>query len=76
MTKKVRVEVLGAVVDGNASGSTLEIEERSAKAMAARGYVEILGEVKKEQPAVKKESAPKKPQEAEPKEKPKKSTKK
>jgi len=53
---KVKVEVLGAVVDGNPSGTTIEIDKRSAKALEARGYVKILDEK-----PVKKESAPKKP---------------
>lgn len=54
---KVKVEVTGAVVDGNPSGSTIEIDKRSAEALEARGYVKIIGEVKTE---MKKESAPKK----------------
>ena len=60
MAKKVKVEVLGAVVDGHSSGSTIEIDEHSAKALEDRGYVRILVEVQKPKP-VKKESAPKKP---------------
>lgn len=57
---KIKVEVLGAVVDGNASGSTIEIDARSAKSLEANGYVRILEDKPKSAP-VKKESAPKKP---------------
>ncbi|MEK3887259.1 hypothetical protein [Bacillus sp. FSL K6-3431] len=57
---KVKVEVTGAVVDGNAPGSTIEIDASSAKALEANGYVRILKEKPKPAP-VKKESAPKKP---------------
>ena len=40
---KTKVEVLSAVVDGKGSGSTLEIDEKSAEFLAEIGYVKILG---------------------------------
>lgn len=52
----VLVRVTGAVVDGNAHGSEIEISEASAKHLASLGYVEILTQAK---PATKSESAPK-----------------
>lgn len=51
----VKVRVLGASIDGHAEGSTISIDERSAKHLASIGYVEILPQ---EKPA-KQESAPK-----------------
>jgi len=60
---KVKVEVTGAVVDGSPSGSTIEINKRSAEALEARGYVKIIGKVSE----TKKESAPKKSPKAKPK---------
>lgn len=55
--EKVTVETIGAVIDGNPIGSTIEIDGRSAKAYEALGYVRIIPTPK----PVKKESAPKKP---------------
>lgn len=54
---KVTVETVGAVIDGNPIGSTIEINGRSAKALEAIGYVRILPTPT----PVKKEAAPKKP---------------
>lgn len=54
---KVKVLTIGAVIDGHPIGSKIELEERTAKRLAAQSYVQIIDE-----PApVKKESAPKKP---------------
>lgn len=54
---RVTVETIGAIIDGKPIGSTLEINERSAKALEANGYVRILPTPK----PVKKAAAPKKP---------------
>lgn len=54
---KVMVETVGAVIDGQPIGSTIEIDERSAKALEALGYVRIVPTP----PPVKKAAAPKKP---------------
>lgn len=54
---KVKVEVLGAVVDGAQSGDTIEIDVRSAEQLASIGYVKILKEQTVK--AAVKESAPK-----------------
>lgn len=52
----VKVRVTNAVVDGNAHGSEIEVNEVTAKHLASLGYVEILAQAK----AVNKsESAPK-----------------
>ena len=61
---KVKVEVTGAVVDGVPNGSTIEIDERSAKAFEAKGYVRILPKEQPKAPQVKKDAAPKKPTKA------------
>jgi hypothetical protein len=53
---KVKVEVLGAVVDGAQSGDTITIDAGSAKHLASIGYVKILDEKSTEKA---KESAPK-----------------
>ena len=54
---KVKVLTIGAIIDGHPIGSKIELEERTAKRLAAQSYVQIIDE-----PApVKKESAPKKP---------------
>jgi hypothetical protein len=54
---KVKVLTIGAVINGHPIGSKIELEERTAKRLAAQSYVQIIDE-----PApVKKESAPKKP---------------
>lgn len=58
---KVKVEVMDAVVDGNASGSTIEIDERSADRLVALGYVKYVETKPAQEASVKKESAPKKP---------------
>lgn len=56
---KVKVETIGAVVDGHPIGSKIEIDERSAKAFEAIGYVRILPKPKPK-PVKKAKSAPKK----------------
>lgn len=54
---KVKVESIGAIIDGRPIGSQFELEERTAERLAKMGYVRVL-----EKPTpVKKESAPKKP---------------
>lgn len=55
---KVKVETIGAIIDGHPIGSTIELEERTADRLAAQKYVKILDKVA----PVKKESAPKKPE--------------
>lgn len=50
---KVKVRVLHSVIDGKGHGETVQIDERSAKALVANGYVELVKE------AETKESAPK-----------------
>lgn len=55
---KYQVETVGAVIDRNPIGSTIELEEETAKRLEAKGYVKIIGEVKAK---AKKASAPKKP---------------
>ncbi|MDR4318682.1 Uncharacterised protein [Niallia circulans] len=42
----VKVKVLNAVVDGSTTGSIIEIDEQSAKHLAAIKYVEILPQEK------------------------------
>lgn len=49
---KVKVRVLHSFVDGKGHGETVQIDERSAKALVANGYVELVKEEKT------KESAP------------------
>lgn len=58
---KVTVETIGAVIDRNPIGSTIEIDERSAKALEALGYVRIIETVVPTPTPVKKAAAPKKP---------------
>ncbi len=59
---KVNVKVLKAVVDGKGEGSTLSIDERSAKHLESLGYVSIeAAQPKREASADEKgTSAPKK----------------
>lgn len=54
---KVNAEVLGAVIDGKGRGEKIQIDERSAKSLEAKGYVKVLSKVTSE----KGKSAPKKP---------------
>lgn len=54
---KYKVKTM-AVIDRQPVGSTIELDESSAKRLAKMNYVEIIEEVK---PPVKKASAPKKP---------------
>ena len=58
MTKNVKVETVGAIVDGNPLGSTIELSEETAKRLEAKKYVRIIEEVK---PVKKATAAPKKP---------------
>lgn len=58
--RKVTVKVIDGVVDGNKVGSTIEINEDSAKQFVERGFVTIV-ETKEKPSQVKKETSPKKP---------------
>lgn len=55
----VKVKTVGAVVNGQPIGSTVEMTKAEAEHYAKLGYVEIVKESKPK--TVKKESAPKKP---------------
>ena len=46
MTKKFKVKTT-AVIDRRPVGSTIELGEATAKALAKKGYVTIIGEVTK-----------------------------
>ena len=59
MSKKYKVETVGAIVDGKPLGSTIELSEKTSKRLESIGYVRIIGEVKSQ--AKKASSAPKKP---------------
>lgn len=63
---KVKVEVVGGVVDGNSIGSVIEVADKSAKHLASIGYVKIIG---KAEAGEKGKSAPKKVAKAKPKKK-------
>lgn len=39
---KVKVETIGAIIDGHPIGSTIELEERTAKRLEALKYVRII----------------------------------
>ena len=57
----VKVRVTNAVVDGNAHGSEIEIDEKSAEHLVSLGYVELVAEEKQAEvskPKAKAESAP------------------
>lgn len=56
---KVKVETIGAIIDGHPIGSTIELEERTAKRLEALKYVRIIKETKS-QADEKGKSAPKK----------------
>lgn len=58
MAKKVKVETVGAIVDGKPLGSTIEVSEETAKRLESLKYVRIIEEVK---PVKKSTSATKKP---------------
>lgn len=47
---KVKVEVTGAYVDGNAPGATINIEDKSAKYLESVGYVKKVEENPKAEP--------------------------
>lgn len=53
---KVKVETIGAIIDGHPIGSTIELEERTAKRLEALKYVRIINKQADE----KGKSAPKK----------------
>lgn len=55
---KVNVRVVGAYVDGNAPGTQINVEEKSAKYLEKIGYAKIVKEAPK--PAPKKKAAPRK----------------
>lgn len=55
----VKVKTVGAIINGQPIGSTIEMTEAEAKHYEKLGYVEIIEEAKPG--PVKKESAPKKP---------------
>lgn len=55
---KVKVELLGASVNGKPVGSQIEIEQADAKYLESIGYVRIIEEKK----ASPKKQAPKKPE--------------
>lgn len=57
---KVNVEVISGVVDGKKKGAKLSVEEKSAKALEAKGFVKIVASPKAKPKPAKKESAPKK----------------
>lgn len=52
---KARVEVMGAYVDGNAPGTTINVEEKSAKYLESIGYVKRTEEKQKPKPEPKAE---------------------
>ena len=56
---KVRVKTK-AVFDRQPVGSTIELDEKTAKKYAALKYLEIIEELKKSKPSKKVSSAPKK----------------
>ena len=56
MSKKLKVKT-NAVFNGQPVGSTIELDEKTARKYEALKYCEVIGEVK----SAKKESAPKKP---------------
>ena len=54
MSKKFNVETVGAVIDRNPIGSTIELSEKEAKYFESIGYVRIINEIKpKAKPAKK-----------------------
>jgi len=63
---KVKIEVVGAFIDGNAPGSTIEIDEMSAVQFERIGYARIQSEspaekaVDEKGKSVPKKSSPKK----------------
>ena len=61
MSKKFNVETVGAVIDRNPIGSTIELSEKEAKYFESIGYVRIINEIKPKAKPAKKASAPKKP---------------
>lgn len=64
--KKVKVEVIGAEVDGNPVGSMIEIAEKSANSLEKRGYVKYVADVAPKKAAPKKtKPAPKKKEKTE-----------
>ena len=49
----VKVKTVGAIVNGQPLGSTLELEEDEAKRLEAAGYVEIQAEEPEPKPKAK-----------------------
>jgi hypothetical protein len=47
---KVKIEAVGAYIDGHAPGSEIEVEEDSAKYLESIGYAKVLGTAKKSAP--------------------------
>jgi len=61
MSAKYKVKTT-AVINRNPVGSTIELPKTTADKLVAKGYVEIIEEIKpKKKPAKKAKSAPKKP---------------
>lgn len=60
MAKKYNVETVGAVIDRNPIGSTIELSEKTAKYFESIGYVRIINEVKPKPKPSKKATTPKK----------------
>lgn len=60
---KLKVETIGAVIDRHPIGSTIELKKDTAERLEAKGYVKIIGEVKKpaKKASAETKSKPKKP---------------
>jgi len=50
MTKKFKVKTVGAIFNNQPLGSTIELDEKTAKKYESIGYVTITGEVKPKTP--------------------------
>lgn len=57
MMAKVKIEVTGAYIDGNAPGTQIDVEEKSAIHLEKIGYAKIVKETPKKAPAKKKPAA-------------------
>lgn len=57
---KIKIEVVGAYVDGHAPGSVIEVEEKSAKQLERVGYAKVVKEAPKAAPKPTPKAAPKK----------------
>jgi len=51
-SKRISIEVLDAVVDGQIKGAVFEVEAKTAEYLAAIGYVKIVEEAPKQAKAV------------------------